>query len=43
LHPVETSELLGHASPSFTMSVYQHTNAASFERSRSAVEEMFDK
>jgi integrase len=41
LHPVETSEILGHSSPSFTMSVYQHVDQESLERTRSAVEEVF--
>jgi integrase len=38
LHPTETSALLGHASPSFTMSVYQHTDERSVERVRAALE-----
>jgi integrase len=39
LAPFETSELLGHASPAFTMSVYQHADAESLERARRGVEE----
>jgi integrase len=41
LHPVETSEILGHASASFTANVYQHSTAESFERTRGAIEEAF--
>jgi integrase len=41
LHPVETSEILGHSSPAFTMSVYQHVDQESSERIRGAVEEVF--
>jgi integrase len=41
LHPVETSEILGHSSPSFTMSVYQHVDQESLERTRSAIEDAF--
>jgi integrase len=43
LHPVETSELLGHASPAFTMSVYQHADRESLERTRSAVQGAFER
>jgi len=43
LHAVETSEILGHASPAFTMSVYQHSTAESFERTRRAVEGAFER
>jgi integrase len=41
LHPVETSEILGHASPSFTANVYQHADRESLERTRRAVENAF--
>jgi integrase len=41
LHSTETSALLGHASASFTANVYQHTDAASVERTRGAVEAAF--
>jgi integrase len=41
LHPVETSAIAGHSSPAFTMSVYQHVDQESLERTRSAVEEVF--
>jgi integrase len=41
LHPVETSEILGHSSPSFTMARYQHTDQQSLERTRNAVETVF--
>ena len=43
LHPVETSEILGHASPAFTANVYQHATAESFERTRHAVESAFER
>jgi integrase len=39
--PYETSKVLGHASPHFTASVYQHADAKSFERTRAALEEAF--
>jgi integrase len=43
LHPVETSEILGHASPAFTANVYQHSTSESFERTRGAIEEAFGR
>jgi integrase len=42
LHPTEVSEVAGHASPSFTLSTYQHTTAESLGRVRAAVEAAFD-
>jgi len=41
LHPVETSAIAGHSSPSFTAERYQHVDEAALERTRSAVEEVF--
>jgi integrase len=41
LHPVETSAILGHASPGFTMATYQHVDVAAAERTRSAIEDAF--
>jgi integrase len=41
LHPVEVAEILGHASPAFTMSVYQHSDRESIERTRAAIEGAF--
>ncbi len=39
----ETSAMLGHSSPSFTMSVYQHTDLQSVERTRTALEGAFGR
>jgi integrase len=41
LQAYETSELLGHSSPTFTAAVYQHADAESVERARRGIEEAF--
>jgi integrase len=41
LAPFETSELLGHSSPTFTAAVYQHADRESVERARRGIEEAF--
>jgi integrase len=41
LAPFETSELLGHSSPTFTAAVYQHADRESVERARRGIEQAF--
>jgi integrase len=42
LPPSETSRILGHASAAFTMATYTHSDAASAERARRAIETVFE-